>query len=170
MKKFYVLWILVLCVTCVFADQKTAYTSVGDICPVDQLKDIDGQNVKFKNNVAVLCLFATWCPPCQAELPEIQKLRLKYQKRQDLIISAVGRDHNIAVLKKFRKAKGFTFHLIPDPERKIFNKFAKANIPRLYLVDRTGKIVFQSMGYDKKQFENMVKLLEKELQTIPTKK
>jgi hypothetical protein len=53
----------------------------------------------------------------------------------------------------------------PDPKRAIYSKFANAGIPRNYLVNRKGRILYQSVGNDPKDFKKLIAILEKELKS-----
>ncbi len=53
----------------------------------------------------------------------------------------------------FNNKKGFSFFIAPDTGRVIYSKFAKQMIPRNYLIDKNGKIVYQSIGYNKDEFQ-----------------
>lgn len=140
------------------------YTKVGDKTPVTQVTTIDGKKLNFSGKVVVMSLFATWCPPCRQEMPELEKLWQKHSKNKDLILCAVGREETKKELAPFKKRFKLSFPLAGDPKREVFSKFAKSSIPRLYVLDRQGKIIYQSIGFDHKEFDKMISLLEKELQ------
>ena len=95
----------------------------------------------LKGKVILVNFFATWCPPCQKELAEVQKtLWPKYKDNKDFALLVIGREHTDAELQKYNEKKGFTFPLYPDKNRAIYGAFAKNLIPRSYLVDKTGKV------------------------------
>ena len=105
--------------------------------------------------------FATWCPPCQKELAEVQKtLWPKYKDNKDFALLVIGREHTDAELQKYNEKKGFTFPLYPDKNRAIYGAFAKNLIPRSYLVDKTGKVVYATKGYSDEEFAELMKKIE----------
>jgi hypothetical protein len=53
--------------------------------------------------------------------------------------------------------------LYPDPKRGVYGKFAKQTIPRSFLLDEEGKIIFMSIGFEEKQFNELVKLIDSNL-------
>jgi len=55
------------------AADATTLTKVGDKCPVAAIRTTDGQNVALKGKVVVLNFFATWCGPCNSEMPHLEK-------------------------------------------------------------------------------------------------
>jgi thiol-disulfide isomerase/thioredoxin len=126
-----------------------------------------GKQDEIKNHrgkVVMINFFATWCPPCRAELPRVQKeIWDKYKDRADFNLLVLGREENWDVLDPFIEKMAYTFPILPDLERKIFSKFATQSIPRNVILDREGKIIYQSIGYEEAEFEQMLVLLEKEL-------
>ena len=115
----------------------------------------------LKGKVILVNFFATWCPPCQKELAEVQKtLWLKYKDNKDFALLVIGREHTDAELQKYNEKKGFTFPLYPDKNRAIYGAFAKNLIPRSYLVDKTGKVVYATKGYSDEEFAELMKKIE----------
>ncbi|MDR2042195.1 MAG: TlpA family protein disulfide reductase [Tannerella sp.] len=118
----------------------------------------------FKGKVILICFFATWCPPCQTELAEIEKtLRPKYEREQDFVLLVVGREHSEAELVKYNAKKGFTFPLYPDKNRRIYASFATQLIPRSYLIGRDGKILHVAKGYQPAEFKRLLRKIDNAL-------
>ena len=69
----------------------------------------------------------------------------------------IGRNHTYPELEKFNK---FSFPMYSDPNRQIFDMFAKQSIPRNYLIDKDGKIVFATVGYVEEEFKQFPKKIE----------
>ena len=100
----------------------------------------------LKGKVILVNFFATWCPPCQKELAEVQKtLWPKYKDNKDFALLVIGREHTDAELQK---------------NRAIYGAFAKNLIPRSYLVDKTGKVVYATKGYSDEEFAELMKKIE----------
>ncbi len=133
---------------------------VGDKVPEFELtSDIYGtvSNKDLKDEVTLLCFFATWCPPCQLELAAIQeKLMPAFGSADGFRLIVVGREHTDDELTEYNQTKGFTFPLYPDPERAVYSKFADQTIPRAYLIDRKGVIIDASVGFDEDHFSAMM--------------
>ncbi len=138
---------------------------VGDTMPSFVITHDDGTKLastQWKGKVILVNLFATWCPPCQKELAAVkQTLWPKYKDNKDFMMLVVGREHTDADLKKYNEKKGFEFPLYPDKNRAIFNSFAKNLIPRFYLIDKTGKVVYASKGYDDEEFNRLMQAIDK---------
>ena len=118
----------------------------------------------LKGKVVLINLFATWCPPCQQELAQVQKvLWPKYKDNANFRMLVLGREHTDADLEKYNQKKGFTFPLYPDPKREVFSKFAEKSIPRAYLFDKDGKLIYSSIGYTQEEFQHLLKAIENAL-------
>lgn len=125
----------------------------GDITPAD-----------LKGKVVLISLFATWCPPCQLELAEVEKtLYPKYKDNPSFRLLVIGREHTDAELKKYNERKKFSFPLYPDPKRKVFSLFADQTIPRAYLFGKDGKLIYTSSGFKKEEFQTLMKKISEAL-------
>lgn len=123
-----------------------------------------GKADKISNHqgkVVLINFFATWCPPCRQELPRVQQeIWDQYQSREDFALFVFGREEDWDVLDPFIEKTGYTFPILPDLERSIFSKFATQSIPRNVILDRNGKIIYQSIGYSVAEFDKMLMVLE----------
>lgn len=133
---------------------------VGDKMPAFTLVSDDGQQIlssSLKGKVILINFFATWCPPCQKELAEVQKtLWPKYEDDKNFALLVIGREHTDAELAKYNEKKGFTFPLYPDKNRAVYGAFAKNLIPRSYLIDKNGKVIYATKGYTDEEFTEMM--------------
>ena len=103
----------------------------------------------YHGKVVFLNFWATWCPPCQREMPEIQKLSEKYQNSEDIAILTVvmpgGQEMDAAGNKKFLKEKGFTMPVIFDDGR-LSSSFQITSLPTTYMFDRDGNVYGSVVG------------------------
>ena len=103
----------------------------------------------YHGKVVCLNFWATWCPPCQREMPEIQKLSEKYQNSEDIAILTVvmpgGQEMDGAGIKKFLKEKGFTMPVIFDDGR-LSSSFQITSLPTTYMLDRDGNVYGSVVG------------------------
>jgi thioredoxin-related protein len=75
----------------------------------------------------------------------------------------IGREHTDEDLQKYNERKKFSFPLYPDPKREVFSLFAEKSIPRAYLFDKEGKLIYASMGYTGEEFKKLLEAIEKAL-------
>lgn len=140
-------------------DDNSDIVKVGQAMPAFTIVSDNGKTIsstELKGKVVLITFFATWCPPCQKELPEIQKqIWDKYKNNKNFRLLVIGREHNDAELTKYNEKKGFTFPLYPDKNRKIFGSFAQNLIPRNYLIDKDGKVIYTSKGYTSEEFTQL---------------
>lgn len=112
--------------------------------------DLQGKNL-------LIVFFATWCGPCLGEMPHLQKeIWEKLESNSDFELLIFGREHCWNDIKKFKDKHSYTMPFYPDPNREIFSKFADASIPRSYVVNKHGKIVYSTLGYNDKSFEKLL--------------
>ncbi len=131
--------------------------------------DINGQQVSFasytKGKVVLLTFWATWCPYCLAELPHVQnEIWDLYKNNKDFVLLAFARNQTQSIVDSFKMAKGYTLPLLPDTNKTIYNLYAQQYIPRNYIIDRTGHIVFVGLDYNAKEFARLKKVLKKTLE------
>ena len=169
MKKFFFTSVILLAISIVASSQTdpTTLTKVGDKSPAFSCTTIDGQPFdlsSMKGRIVMINFFATWCGPCNSELPVLQKnIWEKYKNNKSFSLIILGREHNTQEVSDFVKTKGFTMPFAPDPGREIFKLYATQSIPRNVIVGKDGKIIFQSIGYTEAEFKKIEEVLAREL-------
>ena len=126
----------------------------------------DGQDVRLsdlRGKVVLVNFWATWCPPCREELTRVQADIIDRFAGKDFVFLPISRGEEKQTVAAFRKRMGYNFPMGLDPDQKIFRRYAKNYIPRNFLVDADGKIILASIGYDKAEFEHLIKTIEKTL-------
>lgn len=110
-----------------------------------QLNDIQGTSVNFnssKDKVVLINFWATWCPPCIAEMPSFHKLHNDYKNKVDFYFVS---NEDINVLNEFLKKNEYSFN-IHIPKTKYPEAFDVSSIPRTFLIDKKGNIVIDKTG------------------------
>ena len=155
------------CLTVWAQEDSSTLLKVGDTAPVFRCKTIDGKDfdlTKCRGKIVMINFFATWCGPCNQELPVIQEnVWNKYKDNPDFILIILGREHTEKEVRDFAEKHKFTMPFAPDPGRAIFKLYANQNIPRNVIVGRDGKIIFQNIGFTTEEFTNLGDLLAKNL-------
>ncbi len=110
-----------------------------------QLKDLEGNIFDYtttQNKVVLINFWATWCPPCIAEMPSLEKLYSDYKDK--IIFLFVSNEDNERV-SAFITKNDYTFNVYKPLTQypKVFNV---STIPRTFLIDKKGKIVIDKTG------------------------
>ncbi len=149
-------------------EAKSTLVKAGEKAPDFTCKLITGEEFSLgqqHGTVVLVNFFATWCGPCLAELPHLEKEILKkYGDRKDFKLIVIGREHSAEELEKFAKEKTLSLAMAPDPKREIYGKYAEKYIPRNFIVGKDGRIKLASVGYTETSFQEIVQTLEKEFQ------
>lgn len=142
-------------------DAGSSYLRIGAKVPeLDKLL-ADAGMPRDTPKIVVLNFFATWCTPCLAELPHLQRLADKYADREDVLFVVVGREESQETVEAFAAENSYRMQFVADPDGKVYSEFAKEHIPRTYLIDGQRKIRFEILGFDQKKLEVLdVKLNE----------
>ncbi|MFQ5543628.1 MAG: TlpA disulfide reductase family protein [Nitrospiria bacterium] len=122
---------------------------VGDIAPDFILKKLKGGETSlssYKGKVVLVNFWATWCGPCRAEMPSMEKLYQDYS-RDDFEILAVSIDFDKeAPVKAFIEEFGFTFPVPLDDQLEVNNRYQIRVVPTSILVDQNGIIKHRLLG------------------------
>ncbi len=122
------------------------------------LEDLHGTKWTLKQlygKVVVVNFWATWCPPCRKEMPDLETLYKRF-KDQGLVILAIS-DEDPGKLKPFVEREKVSYPILLDPGRKVNELFEVEGIPKSLVYDRTGKLVAQSIDMrTQKQFLEML--------------
>jgi|WetSurMetagenome_2_1015567.scaffolds.fasta_scaffold00027_77 peroxiredoxin len=145
--------------------QESKLLSAGTTAPGFSLPSITGDRVSLSTycgetlsrpylnkirHTVVLSFWATYCNPCQKEIPELQAFAEKH-KRDNVIVFCVSIDKEGAdIVGPFVKEKGYTVQVLLDPYAKTSERYGVKALPALYVVDTMGIIRFASRGYDEK--------------------
>ncbi len=110
-----------------------------------QLEDVNGNTFDFastKNKVVLINFWATWCPPCIAEMPSLEKLHNDYK---DKIIFLFVSNEDSEKISMFITKNDYTFNVYKPLTQypKVFNV---SSIPRTFLIDKKGNIVIDKTG------------------------
>jgi thiol-disulfide isomerase/thioredoxin len=110
-----------------------------------KLEDLDGKEFNFastKNKVVLINFWATWCPPCIAEMPSLEKLHNDYK---DKIVFLFVTNEGKEKVSKFVDKNNYDFNIFRAKSEypQVFNV---SSIPRTFLIDKKGNIVIDKTG------------------------
>ncbi|MGD1840351.1 MAG: TlpA family protein disulfide reductase [Thermonemataceae bacterium] len=137
-------------------------TQEGKAIPYDwTLQTLEGKQVTFdayKGKTVFINFWATWCPPCIGEMPEIQQLYEKMSSK-DIIFVMISLDKQPEKAKAFIKRKEYTFPVYTLVSS-LPNALASNAIPTTFVVNPSGNIIFKKegiAGYDNQAFRDFLK-------------
>ena len=125
-----------------------------------RLSDVDGKSVKlsdFKGKVITLNFWATWCPPCRAEIPGFVALQRKYADKGFTVIGVSLDEQGPSVVKPFMGRLGMNYPVVMG-DKKIVDAYGGITaIPTTFVIDRQGNIVNAYQGFtDQATFESVM--------------
>ncbi len=110
-----------------------------------KLEDLEGIQVNFnssKDKVVLINFWATWCPPCIAEMPSLHKLYDDYKDKVDFYFVS---NEKVEVLNEFLSKNNYSFK-VHIPKTKYPEVFDVSGIPRTFLIGKKGNIVIDKTG------------------------
>jgi thiol-disulfide isomerase/thioredoxin len=133
----------------------------GNPAPALTLKDIKGDPIALaaaKGKTVLLDFWTTWCPPCRADAPALDKLFLKYGG-QDLMIVGISVNEDRAIVEKFLKEHPHNFPVALTTENEMPRAYQIGVFPTYVVIDRDGALASAVDG--EKGFADLRKLLKK---------
>ncbi|HTZ33754.1 MAG TPA: TlpA disulfide reductase family protein [Methylomirabilota bacterium] len=122
------------------------------------LADLSGRSWtlhELRGKVVLVNFWATWCPPCRSEMPDMEALYKKFKDR-GFVVLAISDDEADKV-KSYIAQFHYTYPILLDAGRKVHEAFNIEGIPKSFVYDREGKLVAQSMDMrTKRQFLEML--------------
>ena len=136
----------------VMSDANETGIQEGNLAPDFTLYSLEGKEVSlsdFKGKVTFINFWATWCPPCKEEIPDMQEFYEEEAEQLDAEILAVNLTTNETssqVVKDFAEKNHLTFPILMDTEGQQMETFATITIPTTYIIDKNGIIMKKVIG------------------------
>jgi len=128
-------------------DDADAAPVVGAHAPDFVAETLSGDEVHLRNlrgKPVVLNFWATWCPPCRAEMPLLQQYYAKHSGEYAMV--AVNDAEPPEQVKGFIEQQGFTFIVALDPKQAIVGKYRIQGFPTTFFIDADGVIRYMHVG------------------------
>lgn len=131
-----------------------------------QIKDLNGNRLdfrKFENKVVFLNLWATWCGPCRAEMPTIQKLYEKMNGDPNVafVMLSIDKDKDLPKVIRYLKDKEYTFNGYM-PSGYLTEQLNVPSIPTTFVISKEGKILTKEVGTTNFNTNRFYKFLKEE--------
>jgi thiol-disulfide isomerase/thioredoxin len=121
----------------------------GQTAPDFTLKDLNGHPVtlsQFKGKVVVLNFWATWCPPCRAEMPSMERLNEVYGSKDFVILAVNVEEDGKETVKAFLEKNPHNFTILLDSELKAQDLYGVYQFPETFIINKKGQVVERVIG------------------------
>jgi peroxiredoxin len=146
----------------------TAFAAdAGGPAPAFSLAALTGQQSslsQYKGQVVMLNFWATWCGPCQQEIPLLDQMYKKY-KPAGFTLIGVNVDKEAAPVKDLLARKPVSYPVLLDPANQVSKAYHVDEMPSSVIIDRKGEIRFIHRGYrpgDENEYQDRIRQLIKE--------
>jgi peroxiredoxin len=119
----------------------------GESAPVFELYDDRGGRVslqQYRGRIVLMNLWASWCPPCRAEMPDLQRLQAAYA-RTGIAVLGVNEGESAERARAFADSLGIRFPIWVDVNQRYGRTYAALGLPTTVILDRRGMVV---RGFD----------------------
>ena len=136
----------------------------GQRSPGFSLKNLQGRTSTLKDydgKLVVLNFWATWCTPCEAEMPTLENLWVRYRDRGLVVVGVtVDRGGPRSIIEPYVKGKKLTFPILLDPDMSTAQAWRVTGIPATFLIKPTGEVAGVAYGAREWDSNEMAALLE----------
>lgn len=144
---------------------ETTLINAGDVAPDFTVEMLDGSKVTLsalQGKPTLLIFWATWCPPCRLELSKLQEHIIdRYGDKINVL--PISRGEERAKVEEYISKMGYTFAVGLDGDQSIYRKYATNYIPRCFVIDAKGKVLYSGVGYDETIAKEVEQNIEKAL-------
>lgn len=121
---------------------------IGYLAPDFTLVDLEGNQVKLsdlRGKTVFLNFWATWCPPCRAEMPEIEAVNQEYKDR-DVVIIGIDLFEPEDEVRQFVQGGGYSWTFVIDTTGEVASNYKVTAIPASFFLDREGVVRAVNIG------------------------
>ncbi len=99
----------------------------------------------YQGQVIIMNMWATWCPPCRAEMPGLNRFYETY-RADGLVVLAVNGQESESTVRPFITSNNFTFPVLLDLDGEVARQYMARSFPTTYVIDRNGRIQHVQVG------------------------
>jgi thiol-disulfide isomerase/thioredoxin len=126
-------------------------------------KDGNGNTIdlaSLKGKVVFINFWATWCPPCIAEMPSINDLQSRFKYNNKVVFLMVDVDGNYQKSDSFMKKRGYGLQVV-NPASDLPHVFMQGTVPTTVILDKEGKMIYRQEGAADYNSKKMVDLISR---------
>lgn len=101
----------------------------------------------FKDKIVILNFWATWCPPCQKEIPDFVSFYEKYQDKGVVIVGVAIDEEGVKVVKPFTEEYKMNYPVLIGNDKVVADYGGMVAVPTSFLIDKSGKICKRYLGF-----------------------
>ena len=153
MRVFVTVGIVLLVSACAKSDGKASVresVAIGAPAPAYATVALNGDSVSLaslRGKPVLLNIWATWCHPCRAEIPDLRVLHERYRNRGlELVGVSVDADGTDEAIKEFMDEFRMTYPIWRDPDERVSARFLALGVPATFLIDREGILRWRKTG------------------------
>lgn len=130
------------------AEETLVGLKIGNHAPDFQLQTLNGEQAKlsdYRGSRVMLNFWATWCPPCRAEMPDMER----FHQVKDVVILAVNlteTEPNVQQIENFVSEYNLTFPILLDEQIEVATQYMIQPIPSTFMIDSNGVIQYKAFG------------------------
>jgi len=143
-----------------YSQESPALMQAGNQALDFELASLDGGNVAlsdFQGQIIIMNMWATWCPPCRAEMPGLDQF-YQAHKADGVVVLAVNGQESESTVRPFIESNSFTFPVLLDLDGAVGRQYMARSFPTTFVIDRNGRIQHVKVG----------QITERELEQIVT--
>ncbi|GGC88821.1 thiol:disulfide interchange protein tlpA [Thalassobacillus devorans] len=133
----------------------------GEQAPDFELETVEGETIRLsdlKGKKVFLNFWATWCPPCKEEMPEMQKFHEEFGEEVEIVaVNVTTTETGIDDVQKYLDQQGYTFQVPLDKRNQVSSEYQAITIPTTYFIGTDG-IVQQPRQVGPMNYDFMVKM------------
>ena len=135
--------------------EATVGVNVGELAPDFTLVDLDGNQVSlsdFRGKTVFVNFWATWCPPCRAEMPEIEAVYQEHKDKDvvvigvDILVSEILRGYDENDVFQYVQQGGYSWTFVLDTTGEVAASYNVTAIPTIFFIDKDGIIQVVNIG------------------------
>ncbi len=130
--------------------------------PDFRLENLEGKPIELKSlkgKVILLNFWATWCGPCKEEMPSMENLYQRFNRKEFALLAVSVDYEEREKVKRFIEKKGYTFPILLDPKGKVLDLYRVRAIPTSFIIDKRGVVLGKAIGPRKWDIPDVISLI-----------